>query len=435
MRLCLFEDRGARDLEPLTQTRPAFDLICGSSTLAEQLTAHLPAAELGLLVRPELADLVRRERPGVPVNDADWLRAGPLLLVNGRWLSPHKNSQSFVAINGPCVGRCGDEIAFAFVEPQHLPDDLPDCLDDGLDHLLASLPMVEAGGVVIRRPWELVERNAEQLRKQFGDRVPPRLGMWSRLGWRPEGTIVLGSAEQLLIDPAARIEPQVLFDTTQGPVTIAAGAVVQAFSRIEGPCHIGAGTHVYGGARLRGGVTLGPQCRVGGEVECSIVHGDTNKYHDGFLGHSYLGAWVNIGSGAQISDLRHDYGEVCVPVRGDAVRSGRAKVGCFLGDHVKVGSGCLLNTGTVAGAFAQFLPAGRLLPKEVPAFCTTSFDRLAPRGELDTLLSTAERVMRRRGQELTPVQTAVYRALYAATAGERRRALRDADMRRLRRAG
>ncbi|HTK74969.1 MAG TPA: hypothetical protein VL371_06890, partial [Gemmataceae bacterium] len=67
--------------------------------------------------------------------------------------------------------------------------------------------------------------------------------------------------------------------------------------------------------------------------------------------------------------------------------------------------------------------------------CTTSFDRLAPRGELDTLLSTAERVMRRRGQELTPVQTAVYRALYAATAGERRRALRDADMRRLRRAG
>jgi hypothetical protein len=126
---------------------------------------------------------------------------------------------------------------------------------------------------------------------------------------------------------------------------------------------------------------------------------------------------------------------VCVPVRGDAVRSGRAKVGCFLGDHVKVGIGCLLNTGTVAGAFAQLLSAGRLLPKEVPAFCTTSFDRLAPRGELDSVLATAERVMRRRGQELTPVQAAVYRALYAATAGERRRALRDADVRRLRRAG
>jgi UDP-N-acetylglucosamine diphosphorylase/glucosamine-1-phosphate N-acetyltransferase len=434
MRLCLFEDRGTRDLEPLTQTRPAFDLTCGASSLAEQLIGAFPGAELGLIVRPELAELVRRERPGVAVNDAKWLLAGPVLLVNGRWLSPHKTSQSPVLTTRPCVGRVADEIAFAVVEPQQLPDDLPDCLDDGLDHLLASLPAVEAGGVVIRRPWELVDRNAEQLRKQFAERVPPRLGSWSRLGWRPEGTLVLGSAEQLLIDPAARIDPQVVFDTTQGPITIAAGAVVQAFSRVEGPCHIGAGTHVYGGARLRGGVTLGPHCRVGGDVECSIVQGYTNKYHDGFLGHSYLGTWVNIGAGAQVSDLRHDYGEVSVPVRGEAVRSGRAKIGCFLGDHVKVGIGCLLNTGTVAGAFGQFLPAGRLLPKEVPAFCTTSFDRLAPRGELDSVLSTAERVMRRRGRDLTPVQAAVYRALYAATAGERRRALRDADVQRLRRA-
>ena len=245
--------------------------------------------------------------------------------------------------------------------------------------------------------------------------------------------MLIGSAEQLYVDPAARIEPQVTFDTTHGPITVAAGAVVQAYSRVDGPCHIGPGTQVNSGTRLRGGVTLGPHCRVGGEVECSIVQGYTNKYHDGFLGHSYLGTWVNIGAGAQVSDLRHDYGEACVPVRGEAVPTSRVKVGCFLGDHVKIGLGCLLNTGTVAGAFGQFLPAGRLLPKEVPAFCTTSFDRLAPRGELDGILTTADYVMRRRGQELTPVHDALYRALYAATAGDRRRALRDADVRRLRR--
>src|SRR4029079_11567463 len=136
------------------------------------------------IVRPELAELVRHERPGVPVNDADWLRGGPVSLVNRRGLPLHKTAQSMGPPGGACVGRCGDEIAFAAVEPQHLPDDLPDCVDDGLDHLLASLPAVEAGGVVIRRPWELVERNAEQLRKQFADRVTPRLGSWSRLGWR-----------------------------------------------------------------------------------------------------------------------------------------------------------------------------------------------------------------------------------------------------------
>src|SRR5262245_22021076 len=261
MRLCLFEDRVARDLEPLTQTRPAFDLICGASSLAEQLISAFPEAELGLIVRPELADLARHERPGVPINDAKWLLAGPTLLVNGRWLTPHRFPQLLDPPARPTVGRVADEIAFAIVEPQQLPDDLPDCLDDCLDHLLATLPAVEAGGVVVRRPWELVERNGEQLRKQFAERVPPRLGPWSRLGWRPEGTIVLGSAEQLLIDPAARIDPQVVFDTTHGPVTVAAGAVVQAFSRIDGPCHIGVGTQVYSGRRVRGGCTVGPHCR------------------------------------------------------------------------------------------------------------------------------------------------------------------------------
>src|SRR5436309_774924 len=132
MRVCLFEDRGARDLEPLTQTRPAFDLICGSSTLAEQLIGAFPGAEVGLIVRPELADLVSHERPGVPVNDTDWLRAGPVFLVNGRWLPPNSSPKSLIPTTGLCVGRVADEIAFAAVEPQHLPDDLPDCLDDGL---------------------------------------------------------------------------------------------------------------------------------------------------------------------------------------------------------------------------------------------------------------------------------------------------------------
>src|SRR5262245_43401342 len=105
MRLCLFEDRGARDLEPLTQTRPAFDLLCGSSSLTDKLIRTLPGAELGLLVRPELADLVRHERPGVPVNDPHWLRAGPVVLVNGRWLPPL--SAPAWDLTRPCVGRAG----------------------------------------------------------------------------------------------------------------------------------------------------------------------------------------------------------------------------------------------------------------------------------------------------------------------------------------
>jgi UDP-N-acetylglucosamine diphosphorylase/glucosamine-1-phosphate N-acetyltransferase len=427
MRVCLYEDRGAAGLEPLSLTRPVFDLLCGSAPLADQQARAFPGAEVGLLVRPELADVVRQERPGVPVNDPDWLRAGPVVLVNGRWLPPLPAPARELA--GPCVGVCGDEVAFAAVEPHHLADDLEDCLDS----LRGALPVVLAGGVVVRHLWELVALNPQRLCDEFGQTPPDRVGPWEQTGgWRPVGTALIGPAERLRIDPLAAVDPLVAFDTTRGPVTVAAGAAVQAFSRLEGPCHVGPGSQVLG-ARLRGGTTLGPCCRVGGEVEGSIVQGCSNKYHDGFLGHSYVGSWVNFGAGSQASDLRHDYGPVSVCVGGEWVVTGQAKVGCFVGDHAKIGLGCLLNTGTHVGAFGQVLPAGRFAPRYVPPFGTTAFDRLAERADVDAALLTAGAVMTRRGRALTPALAALYRRLHAATAGERRRAVREADRRRLRR--
>jgi UDP-N-acetylglucosamine diphosphorylase/glucosamine-1-phosphate N-acetyltransferase len=209
-------------------------------------------------------------------------------------------------------------------------------------------------------------------------------------------------------------------------------AVVTAFSRLEGPCYVGPQTHVLG-AKVRTGTTLGPNCRVGGEVEACIVQGYANKYHDGFLGHSYVGEWVNLGAGTQNSDLRNDYGPVEVTVDGRLVSTGRTKVGCFLGDHTKTGVGTLLNTGTNSGVFCNVLPAGGLLPRYLPSFSSWWNGALRPHADLPRLLSTAAEVMRRRGSSLTEVHAALYRRLCDQTAAERRRVLRDADPRPLRR--
>src|SRR5262249_4344383 len=138
-----------------------------------------------------------------------------------------------------------------------------------------------------------------------------------------QGVTVQGPPERLLADPSARIEPLVLIDTTPGPVMIDRGAVVQAFSRLQGPCYVGPGTHVLAG-RLAG-TSIGPACRIGGEVESAIVHGYSNKAHDGFLGHSYVGEWVNLGAGSHTSDLRNDYGPVAVTLNGQKVSTGLLK--------------------------------------------------------------------------------------------------------------
>ncbi len=424
MRVCLFEDRCAPDLEPLALTRPVFALLCGCTRLAEKQYRALAARERGMLVRDELAALCRQQHAGA-VNDERWLGAGPVVLVNGRWLPPAPPALP-AGLDAPCVGLVDDEVAFAVLGPEQAGEVGPGNVDECLERFRRSLPAREAGGRLLRYLWEVVEHNGDEI----------TLDAWLAGPERPRREDVplslVGPADRLFVDPAARLDPLVVADTTAGPVVIDREAVVAAFTRLEGPCYIGPGTHVLG-AKIRAGTSLGPGCRIGGEVEASIVLGHSNKYHDGFLGHAYVGEWVNLGAGTSNSDLRNDYGEVRVQVRGQVVGTGRHKVGCFLGDHTKAGLGTLLNTGTSAGVFCNLLPTGGLLPRHVPSFASVWNGVLVENGDVEVLLTTAEKVMRRRGQELTEAHRALYRRLFEATAPGRRQALREAEARRLRR--
>ncbi len=422
MRICLFEDRGVANLEPLVLTRPVFELLCGQTSLGDKQCRAFAPCEVGTLLRPTLAGLARTLQPAVPVNDLAWLRAEPTVLVNGRWLPP---PESLANLPGPCVALVGDEVAYAVVGPDQLTYCSSNTLEDCLETWKSTLPHRPAGGRMIGYLWDLVEHNGEQIGIDF-QQLPPTSA------WPGEQLAVVGPPEQLWIEPSAHLDPLVVVDTRQGPVAIDSEATVTAFSRLEGPCYIGPRSQVLG-AKIRAGTTLGPQCRVGGEVEASILHGHTNKYHDGFLGHSYLGEWVNLGAGTQTSDLRNDYGEVTVTVNGRRVASGRNKVGCFLGDHTKSGLGTLLNTGTNAGVFCNLLPAGLLLPKYVPSFCSCWNGSLTDSADLPRLLHTATEVMRRRGGTLTEAHAALYRTLFDQTAAERRRTVREAGQQQLRR--
>jgi UDP-N-acetylglucosamine diphosphorylase/glucosamine-1-phosphate N-acetyltransferase len=424
MRICHFEDPAVTGLEPLTLTRPGCELLCGLSSLADKQARFFGLPAPGLLVREPLAELLRALRPGIAFNQAEWLAAGPTVMVNARWIPPGGAAPDF---DGLCVGLVGDEIAFAVLTKEQLTGCTHENLPEFLDRWRSTLPCREAGGELVARLWELVDRNGTQIEADYHAAAP-----YETAGRHAAGFALVGPSDGLLIDPTARIDPMVVADTTGGPVVIGAGAAVHAFSRLEGPCYVGAGTHVLG-AKVRAGTTLGPNCRVGGEVEASIVQGHSNKYHDGFLGHSYVGEWVNIAAGTQTSDLRNDYGEVVVTVNGRPVPTGRTKVGAFLGDHAKTGLGALLNTGTNAGPFAHLLPAGRLLPRHVPAFTTCSHGNLSDDADPEKLFATAAKVMGRRGREFTAAHATLYWSVYEQTAGVRRQAVRDAEARRLRR--
>jgi UDP-N-acetylglucosamine diphosphorylase/glucosamine-1-phosphate N-acetyltransferase len=428
MRVCLFEDHAALDLEPLSLTRPVFELLCGLTSLAAKQSRFFPPSPRGVLVRPYLADLCRSHSPGVVVNNLAWLRAGPTILINGRWLPP-SIPLPVTELATPCVAVVKDEVAFAVVEPEHLADCSVNTLDDCLAAWKLMLPNRPAGGRLIRYPWELVQHNGEQILAEWQTAGPP-FEVETAAAERP-GLAVVGPRDHVLIHPSAHLDPMIVADARQGPIVIDRDAVVTAFTRLEGPCVIGPGTHVHG-ANIRAGTTLGPHCRIGGEVECSIVQGHSNKYHEGFLGHAYLGEWVNLGAGTNNSDLRNDYREVVMTINGRRVNSGLTKVGCFLGDHTKTGLGTLLNTGTNAGIFCNLLPGG-LLPRYIPSFASWWKEVLTDRADLAALLRTAGEVMRRRHVDFTEAHAVLYRTLFEQSAAERRRAVRDAELRALRR--
>jgi UDP-N-acetylglucosamine diphosphorylase/glucosamine-1-phosphate N-acetyltransferase len=420
VRLCVFEDVGVANLEPLSLTRPAFDLWLGAGTLLSRLQRVFSTADVGAIVRPSLANLCRQRHPEIAVNDADWLRRGPVLFVNARWLP---STPAMHPVMGE-VGLTGEQLAFAAVPSANLDAATPDHLMVRLtDFQRAGTPR-PIGGAMLNYPWDLVTRNAEALGQDY-------------LAWQKDKKktatpfSIVGPRDQVVVDPKSTIEPQVLLDTTRGPILIDRGAVVQAFSRLEGPCYVGQGTQILG-ARLRGG-SIGPMCRIGGEVESSVVLAFSNKYHDGFLGHSYVGEWVNFGAGSQTSDLRTDYGPIIMSINGAQVPTGLMKIGSYLGDHTRMSINTLLNTGTVVGPFGLLLTSGTLLPRVLPAFCRYGHGRVEERTDLGQMFETAATVMARRGQEWTDAHAEFFFDLYEQTAGDRARVLRENEQHRLRR--
>jgi len=222
----------------------------------------------------------------------------------------------------------------------------------------------------------------------------------------PAGSVVLGDPALVLCRNGA-VEPGVVFDTRSGPVVVERGAEVRHGARLEGPLYIGERCRVLGG-HLRFSV-LGPRCNVNGEVTNTVFLGYANKSHDGFLGHSVLGHWVNLGAGTTTSNLKNTYGPVHLDLAGARIATGRQFLGSLIGDHAKTAIGTLLATGTVVGVGANVFGAVQP-PRDIPPFAwgASGSDRMTEEG----FLKVAERVMPRREVAFTPERRAALLATY-----------------------
>ena len=416
MRVAFFEDRAASDnFSPIALLRPVFELLCGQFSPRERAMRFLPVTEWGAFLRSELVEVYQEENREAAVNDLDWLRTASTLFLNGRWLTDPK---SLAKCDPDAAGIIDGSVAYLTLEPNDVSRLTEDDVDGALLEIALNRRRVSAPGILAQYPWDLIHHNPSQLNADFSARVfgPSKA---DKLGSQ---VAVVGNPQQVYVDPSASIDPFVVIDARKGPVTIEGGALIQAFTRLEGPCHIGRGSQLFR-ANIREGTSIGPVCRVGGEIEGAILHGYANKYHDGFLGHSYVCPWVNLGALTTNSDLKNDYSAVRVPLQGYAVDSGELKVGCFIGDHTKTAIGSLFNTGSSIGVMCLILPDGELLPKHIPSFSRIWHGDLIDGLPFDRGLETARHAMERRNVELTEAQENLLRTVHSETQIERDRAI------------
>jgi len=401
---------------PLTFSRPIWELRCGFSSLRDKLLAGLGVSQASYFVPDYMTDAYRETAEG-PVNDLAGLRGDDLLVLDGRL----KADALDVPRKGSSVVGTDENGAVLYARITAADAARLDAAD--IDGFMASalrlLPNVPAKQPRWNYTWDLILANPQVLAADFA-----AAGRDGIEGAVEQPTAIRGSRKDVYVAPGALVHPMVVIDAEHGPVYIDADAEIHPFTRIEGPCYIGPKSILLG-AKCREGNSIGPMCRVGGEVEESIIHGYSNKYHDGFLGHAYVGQWVNLGALTTNSDLKNDYSTVSVMLDGKhAIDTGSTKVGALIGDHTKTSIGVLFNTGSVIGAMALIMSAGKPLPKFIPSFgwfiegvVTKGFGK-------KILYGTATTAMSRRGQTWTPAQEAMWNKVFELTAGPREEAVK-----------
>ena len=396
---------------PLTLSRPIWELRTGMTSLAEKLLARCGADDVACFVPDYMAEAYRA-KTSWPVNDPASLEGDDLLVVD-----PRVKADSFdVAPTGPSEIALDDEgqVLYARVARVDLAALQTGDIGKFLSAAQARLPNVPARLPVWRYVWDLLLANPEQLTADFA--AAGRRGIEGAI---EEPSAVRGSRRDVYVAPGAVVHPMVVLDATDGPVYIDERAEVLPFSRVVGPCYVGRET-ILVGAKCHAGNSIGPVCRVGGEIEGSIIQGYTNKYHEGFLGHAYVGEWANLGALTTNSDLKNDYSAVSVIMHGRLpIDTGSNKVGCLIGDHTKTSIGTFLNTGAYVGAMAIIMATGKPMQKFIPSFAWLLEGVVTKGFGKKQLYQTARTVMARRGCAWTGAEEAMWDAVFELSRARR----------------
>ena len=420
------EDSGVDALAPMTTGRLAYAIQCGGFQLYDllqelsQKVAALPGESGQLLgvVRPYLQAIQDADYPAIQGIQQDSVRASacPSLLINARLLPVMSYVESLTALlrstqlektPGSAVVMCGDQVA-AVVRPPWSIEQIRQAGYEGIGDLLqsaSSFSKLDLKLEVLRWPHEVIAHHMTLLGSNLEHRI--KSGGYEQL------------QDGLFVAPGVKLGDYLVIDSKSGPIVIDSEAQVGPYTLLRGPVYMGPKCKILEHAAIKDAVSLGHTTKIGGEVEASIVEPFSNKQHHGFLGHSYLGSWINLGAGTCNSDLKNTYGTVNMEYPAGKATTGMQFLGCVMGNYSKTAINTGIFTGKVIGACSMMYG---FVTSNVPSF--VNYARLF--GQVATLppevmVATQARMFNRRQvkQRLCDVQ--LIHDMYRVTQEERDR--------------
>jgi len=407
--VCFYEDDLYTSFYPLTYIRPVYLLRTGIVELFQSRGRYFPDAEVTFACRSHLVSLVAENWSGIPVNSINHSESD-VLFINGRLRNvgdlPKLVKQSHLSTR---YITAEGEVAAVFLTSA-LTDSLPPVakpveFEQLVKNQKENISTRNTSATLYRHAWDLIadiesEVEVDIKRLQSIHNGSEKVDI-------NEGAALVND-QDILLSEGVRVSPGAVIDASHGPVYIGANTKIDAHAAVYGPCYIGEDCSVLAGKIT--GSSIGPGCRVGGEVEESVFHAYVNKYHAGFIGHSYVAPWVNFGAMTTNSDLKNNYSSIRVLINGQLTDTGLLKLGSIIGDHTKFGIGMLLNTGINIGVCCNIFGGTLIADKEVPSFRWGGSDGYTEY-RVDKAVETAEVVTRRRHCDISRYEIDILRTL------------------------
>lgn len=387
-KIYIFDDSKFEEFYPLTLSRPLSSIRVGTMSAYRRWQKIYPAYDIAIITKPSFKEILY-EKYVTDINEVDE-NCEKSLFINARVISGEQ-----IPVAGPDeIGVQGSSVTYLRIDTSRVKDLSVFSSKRIMEEVKGWGNAVKTNFDVLENLWDIIKINADRILRDYNQ-------FYEKSELKSKGYINLATVGEdfIHVDKGVDIGPNCVIDASSGPVIILEGTQVGAFSYIKGPVFIDKDCQIKPHAQIFSGTSIYYQCKIGGEVNNTIFHSYSNKVHHGFIGHSYVGKWVNIGAGTSNSNLKNNYSYINIEPDGKkSVRTDTMFLGAFIGDFTKFSINCSINSGSIFGFCSNVFQSGTLLPKFVGNF-KWGLDSSYSLGKAK---EAAEKMMKRRGAKFTP---------------------------------